>query len=168
MKKLLLLAVVLLAVGAFAASAAAEDTTFTGWIADEACAKDYSKAGNEGHKGCATGCLNNGGNVALASPDGLHILDITAEKATRASRHGSHRDRHARRGDEHDQGHFDRRRSVRIGSLRRAAFPIRFPGERRRRRSRRCRLRSARQGPTPPGPIPVMRTGKPPELTNGS
>ena len=61
--------------------AAAEDTTFTGWIADEACAKDYAKAGNEGHKGCATGCLNNGGNVSLASPDGFHLLDITAEKA---------------------------------------------------------------------------------------
>ena len=61
---------------------AAEDMTFTGWVADEACAKDFSKAGNADLKGCATGCLSGGGNAALASPDGFHLLDITAEKAT--------------------------------------------------------------------------------------
>ena len=41
----------------------------------------YSKAGNEAHKGCATGCLNGGDGVALASPDGFHLLDITNEAA---------------------------------------------------------------------------------------
>lgn len=78
MKKLLILAIVLLASAGFAV---AEDMAFTGWVADEACAKDFAKAGNAEHKGCATGCLNNGGNVALASPDGFHLLDITGEKA---------------------------------------------------------------------------------------
>ena len=81
MKKLLILAVALLACGAFVASAAAEDMTFTGWVADEACAKDFAKAGNEEHKGCATACLNGGDGVALASPDGFHLLNITNEAA---------------------------------------------------------------------------------------
>lgn len=78
MKKLLILAIVLLASAGFAV---AEDMTFTGWVADEACAKDFAKAGNAEHKGCATGCLSRGGGVALASPDGFHLLDITNEKA---------------------------------------------------------------------------------------
>ena len=80
MKKVLILALALIASCALVA-AAAEDITVTGWVADEACAKDFSKAGSEGHKGCATGCLGNGGNVALASPGGFHLLDITSEKA---------------------------------------------------------------------------------------
>ena len=81
MKKFLILALVLIASCAFVAVAAAEDMAYTGWVADEACAKDFSKVGNEAHKGCATGCLNNGGGVALASPDGFHLLDITNEAA---------------------------------------------------------------------------------------
>ena len=81
MKKLLILALALLACGAFVASAAAEDMTYTGWVADQACAKDFAKAGNEEHKGCATACLNGGDGVALASPDGFHLLDITNEAA---------------------------------------------------------------------------------------
>ena len=81
MKRLLLALSILALVFGFAAITSAEDTAYTGWVADEACAKDYSKAGNAEHQGCATGCLNNGGNVALASPDGFHLLDITAEKA---------------------------------------------------------------------------------------
>ena len=81
MKKLLILSLALLASVAFVAAATAEDMAYTGWVADEACAKDFAKAGNAEHKGCATGCLNNGGNVALASPDGFHLLDITGEKA---------------------------------------------------------------------------------------
>ena len=78
MKKLLILALVLFASVAFAA---AEDMTFKGWVADEACAKDFAKAGNAEHKGCATGCLSGGGGVALASEAGFHLLDITNEKA---------------------------------------------------------------------------------------
>lgn len=78
-KKLLMLALVLLASVAFAG--AAEDTTFTGWVSDEACAKDSAKAMNAEHKGCATGCLSRGGGVALVSEAGFHLLDITNEKA---------------------------------------------------------------------------------------
>ena len=78
MKKLLILAIVLLASAGFAA---AEDMTFTGWVSDEACAKDFAKAGNAEHKGCATGCLSRGGGVALVSESGFHLLDITNEKA---------------------------------------------------------------------------------------
>ena len=78
MKKLLILAIVLLA---FAGFAAAEDMTFKGWVSDEACAKDFAKAGNAEHKGCATGCLSRGGGVALVSEAGFHLLDITNEKA---------------------------------------------------------------------------------------
>ncbi len=78
MKKLLILALVLFASVAFAA---AEDMTFKGWVADEACAKDFAKAGNAEHKGCATGCLSRGGGVALVSEAGFHLLDITNEKA---------------------------------------------------------------------------------------
>jgi len=81
MKKLLILSVALLASVAFVATAAAEDMAFTGWVADEACAKDFSKAGNAEHKGCATGCLSRGGGVALVSESGFHLLDITNEKA---------------------------------------------------------------------------------------
>ena len=81
MKKFLILALALIASCAFVAAAAAEDMTYTGWVADEACAKDFAKAGNEEHKGCATACLNGGDGVALASPDGFHLLDITNEAA---------------------------------------------------------------------------------------
>ncbi len=78
MKKLLILALVLFASVAFAA---AEDMTYTGWVSDEACAKDFAKAGNAEHQGCATGCLSRGGGVALVSEAGFHLLDITNEKA---------------------------------------------------------------------------------------
>ena len=82
MKKLVItLSVLALTLGAFVLTAAAEDMAYTGWVADQACAKDFAKAGNEAHKGCATGCLNGGDSVALASPDGFHLLDITNEAA---------------------------------------------------------------------------------------
>ena len=81
MKKLLILSLALLASVAFVVAGTTEDMTFTGWVADEACAKDFAKAGNLAHKGCATGCLNGGDSVALASPDGFHLLDITNEAA---------------------------------------------------------------------------------------
>lgn len=83
-KTFALLAALLLVAGfvsaGFASPAAAEDMTFTGWVADEACAKDYAKSSTADHKGCATGCLKKGA-VALSTPDGLHLLDITSEKA---------------------------------------------------------------------------------------
>lgn len=79
MKKTFALLAALLLVAGFV-SAAAEDMTFTGWVADEACAKDYAKSATADHKGCATGCLKQGA-VALSTPDGLHLLDISSEKA---------------------------------------------------------------------------------------
>jgi len=60
---------------------AGEDMTFTGWVADEACAKDFSKAGTTSHAACASGCLNNDGAPALAMESGLHLLDSDAEAA---------------------------------------------------------------------------------------
>lgn len=78
-KTLALLVLALFAVG-LVSVAAAEDMTYTGWIADEACAKDYAKSATADHQGCATGCLKKG-TVALSTADGLHLLDITAEKA---------------------------------------------------------------------------------------
>ena len=50
-------------------------------LSRSAVAAIYSKAGNEGHQGRATGCLSRGEGVALASPDGFHLLDNTNEKA---------------------------------------------------------------------------------------
>ncbi len=79
MKKTLAFLAILLVAFAFTA-AAAEDTTFTGWVADEACAKDFAKAGNTDHKTCATACLKKG-NAALALDGSLHLLDIDTETA---------------------------------------------------------------------------------------
>ena len=79
MKKTLALLFVLMVPFAFAA--AAEEMTFTGWVADEACAKDMEKAATTEHKGCATGCLRGGDNVALAMEGGLHLLDLDSETA---------------------------------------------------------------------------------------
>ena len=81
MKKALALTACFLFVLGLGSFAAAEDMAYTGWVADEACAKDFAQAGNEAHKGCATACLNKGDGVALASPDGFHLLDITNEAA---------------------------------------------------------------------------------------
>ncbi len=81
MKKALALLTILLVGFAFVATAADEEITLTGWVADEACAKDFARAGTADHKGCATGCLNRGDNVALALEDSLRLLDIDAETA---------------------------------------------------------------------------------------
>ena len=78
-KTLALLVLALFAVG-LVSVAAAEEMTFTGWVADEACAKDYAKSATADHKGCASGCLKEG-TVALSTADGLHLLDLTSEKA---------------------------------------------------------------------------------------
>ena len=87
MKKLLILALVLFASVAFAA---AEDMTFKGWVADEACAKDFAKAGNAEHKGCATGCLSRGGGVALVSEAGS---TSSTSRTRRPSRNSAWRSR---------------------------------------------------------------------------
>jgi hypothetical protein len=61
----------------------AEEGSWMGYIADEACSKDYAKASAEKHVACAKGCVAKGGNWALAMKDGMVVLDIdkdTAEK----------------------------------------------------------------------------------------
>ncbi len=81
MKKALALIAIALIAFAFVGAAAAEDVTFTGWVADEHCAKDAAKAMSADHKGCATGCFNNGANATLVMDGGFHLLDIDGETA---------------------------------------------------------------------------------------
>ena len=70
---------------AFVAFAAADhhETNWKGWLADENCAKDYSKSSSPGHAGCATSCVKGGAKWALSTPDGHFILDLGASKATK-------------------------------------------------------------------------------------
>lgn len=55
--------------------------SWTGWIADENCAKNYEKAASPGHSGCAKGCVKNGAKWALATKDGHFVLKVDAAKA---------------------------------------------------------------------------------------
>jgi hypothetical protein len=61
----------------------AQEGSWMGWISDDACAKDFAKAGTEKHVACAKGCIAKGGKWALAMKDGMVLLDVapdTAEK----------------------------------------------------------------------------------------
>ena len=60
---------------------AADAESWQGWIADENCAKNYSKAASASHAGCAKGCVGKGAKWALATEEGAFILDLGAEKA---------------------------------------------------------------------------------------
>jgi hypothetical protein len=80
MKKLTILVAVLLIVG-FSGLASAEDASWTGFISDEACAKDYEKASADAHVACAKGCVSKGGNWALAMKEGHVVLKIDKEMA---------------------------------------------------------------------------------------
>jgi hypothetical protein len=83
MKKAFALALVSVLVLGFGSMALAEDGSWMGYISDEACAKDYAKAGVDKHAACAKGCVAKGGKWALAMKDGMVVLDIekdTAEK----------------------------------------------------------------------------------------
>ena len=80
MKKwLALLAIAFLCLGA-GALAQAEEGSWTGYLSDASCAKDYAKSSKD-HAGCAKGCVKRGEQWALAMEDGLHILEIDAETA---------------------------------------------------------------------------------------
>ena len=70
---------------AFAAFAAAghHEGSWTGWIADENCAKSYEKVATAGHTGCAKGCLKNGAKLALATKSGTFLLDVDGAKAAK-------------------------------------------------------------------------------------
>ncbi|MEE8348727.1 MAG: hypothetical protein V3R94_04100 [Acidobacteriota bacterium] len=60
---------------------AAEEGSWTGWIADQNCAKDYTKAATGSHAACARTCLKRGGKVALSTQEGPFLLDFSASQA---------------------------------------------------------------------------------------
>lgn len=83
MKKIFALALASALLLAFSSFAFAEEGSWMGYIADDACAKDYAKASVEKHVACAKGCMAKGGKWALAMKDGMVLLDLekdTAEK----------------------------------------------------------------------------------------
>ena len=65
-------------------SFAADDHSgsWQGWIADENCAKNYSKEPSASHSGCGKGCVGKGARWALATSDGHFILDLGETAAT--------------------------------------------------------------------------------------
>ena len=81
MKTTLTLMVTALLVLGFAALGPAEEGSWTGYIADEACSKDYAKASAEKHIACAKGCVSKGGKWALAMAEGHVVLDVDKETA---------------------------------------------------------------------------------------
>ena len=60
----------------FAGFTFAEEGSWSGYISDEACAKDYAKASAEKHVACANGCVSKGGKWALAMKDGKGVKDV--------------------------------------------------------------------------------------------
>ena len=83
MKGIFTFCVAVILTTAFVAFAAAghHEASWTGWLADENCAKDYSKSASADHAGCAKGCVKGGAKWALSTPDGHFILDLGASKA---------------------------------------------------------------------------------------
>ena len=55
---------------------AADAGSWTGWIADENCAKDYKKSATAEHLTCAQTCLKRGGKLALSTQEGHFLLDV--------------------------------------------------------------------------------------------
>ncbi len=62
-------------------SFAVEKGSWTGWIADENCAKDSAKASKPEHKNCAASCMKRGAKPALATEKGVFLLDLGSTKA---------------------------------------------------------------------------------------
>ena len=77
----LLIGVAILFVGFTTFGVSADEGSWTGWIADETCAKDYTKAATANHAACAKTCLSRGGKVALSTQDGPFLLDFSAAQA---------------------------------------------------------------------------------------
>ena len=57
-------------------SVANDEGSWTGWIADESCAKDYQRAASADHAGCVKSCLTRGGKLALSTKEGHFLLDF--------------------------------------------------------------------------------------------
>jgi len=83
MKKVFALVLASVLLLAFSSFTFAEEGSWMGYIADDACAKDYAKSSVEKHVACAKSCIAKGGKWALAMKDGMVLLDLekdTAEK----------------------------------------------------------------------------------------
>lgn len=79
-KTVILVAAVILCFG-FTMMAQAEDGSWTGYLSDENCAKDFAKSSSGEHAACATSCVKRGAHWALSLEDSLYVLDIDAETA---------------------------------------------------------------------------------------
>lgn len=62
-------------------NASEEKGTWSGWIADEHCGKDYAKVAKAEHQACAESCVKRGAKWALATKDAYFILDVDADDA---------------------------------------------------------------------------------------
>jgi len=83
--KIINLTLAIVLVTSFGVLSFADDTnseSWQGWIADENCAKNYSKAASASHAGCAKSCVGKGARWALATSDGHFILDLGETAAT--------------------------------------------------------------------------------------
>jgi opacity protein-like surface antigen len=80
MKKILILMVIAILSVCFAAVSQAEDDSWTGYLSDAACAKDFEKASMD-HTACAKGCVKRGDSWALAMKESFHVLEIDADTA---------------------------------------------------------------------------------------
>ena len=55
---------------------AADEGSWTGWIADENCAKNYEKSATADHLSCAKRCLARSLKLALSTEEGPFLLDL--------------------------------------------------------------------------------------------
>lgn len=79
-KSRLIFGIVLLFLGFTTLGIAADEGSWTGWIADDTCAKDYTKSATANHAACAKTCLaKEGSKVALSTQDGPFLLDFSAD-----------------------------------------------------------------------------------------
>lgn len=72
----LLIWATLMVVASMNFGAAADEGSWTGWIADENCAKNYEKAATAAHVSCAKTCFTRGGKLALSTREGHFLLDL--------------------------------------------------------------------------------------------
>lgn len=81
MKKLVCLSVAVMLLAGFSPVLMAADGSWTGWLADANCAKDYEKSASAGHAGCAKGCVKKGAKWAISLKDASYVLDIDPAEA---------------------------------------------------------------------------------------
>jgi len=80
MKRILGVLTITFACVGFAAFSQAEESSWTGYLSDASCAKNYEKSSAD-HAACAKACVKRGGDWALAMKEAFHVLDIDAETA---------------------------------------------------------------------------------------